>query len=169
MTGDESSVGLVAAWREAIGVPHVRSALCSLHARIAEEVRRRRPLCLASGRCCSFERFGHRLYVTGLEAVWAIDGIAARTGQAPSVGAIDAALLRGDCPFLVEGRLCGAHGERPLGCRVYFCDRTGSGWQEELSEELHRELLALHEREAIPYRYGEWRAMLRTVAEHAPR
>lgn len=169
MTDDETGARLVLAWREALADPVVSGALVELHGRIAEEVLRRRPLCLASGRCCSFERFGHRLYVTGLEAVWAADGIAARTGQAPSVAEIDAALGRGDCPFLVAGRLCGAHRERPLGCRIYFCDRTGAGWQEELSETLHRELLALHERMAIPYRYGEWRAMLRTVVEHARR
>jgi Fe-S-cluster containining protein len=168
MSEDPPSDRLVAAWREALRDPSVPAALAEIHARIAEEVRQRRPLCLASGRCCAFERFGHRLFVTGLEAVWTMDAVVARIGGAPDVAAVDAALVRGDCPFLVGGRLCGAHLERPLGCRIYFCDRAqggaGAGWQEELSEALHRALVALHERHAIPYRYGEWRAMLRTVA-----
>src|SRR5206468_3643612 len=44
--------------------PDVRSALESLYASVQIEIDTRRPRCDISGRCCRFESFGHRLYVT---------------------------------------------------------------------------------------------------------
>lgn len=162
---DAEDAALVAAWRRAASDPRIEALLTGIHDRIAAEVRARRPLCLASGQCCHFERYGHRLYVTGLETAWTLRVRAEGGAGLPTIADVDAALDRGDCPFLVDGRRCGAHLERPIGCRIYFCDRSAS-WQEDLHEELHRSLVAIHESHAIPYRYGEWRAMLRLVLQH---
>jgi hypothetical protein len=52
------------------------------------------------------------------------------------------------------------HDIKPLACRVYFCDAAAQTWQHALSEELHEDLRALHERFDIPYRYAEWRDLL---------
>ncbi len=163
MAADPEEAGLVAAWRAAIARPEIVAELESLHAAVAEAVASQRPMCLASGQCCHFERHGHRLYVTGLEAAWCVASLAARGGPAATSEAVEVARSRGDCPFLLDGRLCGAHRERPLGCRIYFCDRSATEWQRELYEAIHRRLVALHERHAVPYRYGEWRAMLALV------
>jgi Fe-S-cluster containining protein len=76
-----------------------------------------------------------------------------------SIAAIDAARERGDCPYL-EGNLCGAHGTKPLGCRVYFCDATAQDWQHELTERALRDIRALHEQFSVPYVYDEWRRQL---------
>jgi Fe-S-cluster containining protein len=76
-----------------------------------------------------------------------------------SIAAIDAARERGDCPYL-EGNLCGAHGTKPLGCRVYFCDATAQDWQHELTERALRDIRALHEQFNVPYVYDEWRRQL---------
>lgn len=162
MAHDASEAELVAAWRAAADDPAIGAALRSLHAIVANEVRQRRPICLASGRCCHFEAHGHRLYVTGLEAAWCVRERAAR-GSITTLDQIAQARERGDCPYLVNGRLCGAHAERPLGCRIYFCDRSAQAWQQDLYERTHRVLVELHERHAIPYRYGEWRGMLERV------
>jgi len=56
--------------------------------------------------------------------------------------------------------LCGVHAIKPLGCRVYFCDRSAQTWQHDLSERLLGMIRELHQRHAIEYRYGEWRQML---------
>lgn len=60
--------GLVTAWLSAARRGDVRTAVTALHDQIAGEVARVGPTCAQSGRCCRFEEFGHRLYVTGLEA-----------------------------------------------------------------------------------------------------
>jgi Fe-S-cluster containining protein len=163
---DDEGPRLARAWFDAIAVPEVAAGLAALHARVAEEVAARKPICLASGQCCHFERFGHRLFVTGLDAAWCVRSLVDRNAPAAcaatSAGVHDAQ-ERGTCPFLIDGRWCGAHVERPLGCRIYFCDRAARDWQEALYEETHRALAALHDRHAIPYRYGEWRAMLALV------
>lgn len=76
-----------------------------------------------------------------------------------TIGSLRGALARGDCPFQV-GHLCGVHKIKPLGCRVYFCDRSAQAWQHDLAERMHERIKALHTTHTIPYRYGEWRSML---------
>ena len=80
MAADPEEAELVAAWRAAVARPDVVGELEALHAAVAEAVARERPICLASGQCCHFERHGHRLYVTGLEAVWCVTNLARRDG-----------------------------------------------------------------------------------------
>ncbi|MCH2145612.1 MAG: hypothetical protein MK082_10795 [Phycisphaerales bacterium] len=128
----------------------------------AETVRRERPLCLASGRCCHFEAHGHRLYVTGLEAAWFIDQLAERTNRL-TIPMVEEARRRGDCPMLEDG-LCTVHDIRPFGCRSYFCDPR-AGWQEAAYERWHARVRALHEELDVPYAYGEWRDMLTRILE----
>ncbi len=152
---DKTDRELVREWLAAIAREPVSLAIESIYARASVEIAARGPSCWASGRCCNFARTGHRLYVTGLEAAYAIS----RSTRTLSPGDIDAARDRGGCPFQ-ERNLCGIHSIKPLGCRVYFCDRSAQVWQQELSERLLGELRDLHERHAVEYRYAEWRAML---------
>ena len=49
------------AWRDAARLAEVQEAVSRIHDRLAEEVRLRKPLCLASGACCHFDAFEHRL------------------------------------------------------------------------------------------------------------
>jgi Fe-S-cluster containining protein len=163
------------------------AALENLYARCAEEIARQGPACWASGRCCNFEQTGHRLYVTGLEAAYCVRRLPGHAVAAAPDGTPDAparhpltvlpasgaepvspvlttdtlagARTRGGCPFQ-RGNLCGVQAIKPLGCRIYFCDRRAQDWQNDLSERLLAELRALHERLDLPYRYGEWRGML---------
>jgi Fe-S-cluster containining protein len=76
---------------------------------------------------------------------------------APAHGAV--------CPFQVSN-LCSVHSIKPLGCRVYFCDRSAQQWQQELSERSLQEIRAIHDEHGIPYRYGEWRSMLSMFTGH---
>ena len=174
---------LARAWLEAVSRAEVRTDLEVIYTSAAESIAARAPACWASGRCCNFEKSGHLLYVTGLETaytVWmgrakqcVVAGAQApttsleRPGLRPSLYSLKLHVLSnervpGACPFQVNN-LCGVHEIKPLGCRVYFCDKSAQDWQHELSERLLAEIRAIHERHAIEYRYGEWRGMLRMM------
>ena len=149
-------------WLEAAAHPDVERQMQSMIVEASEAVRARRPLCVAGGACCRFERFGHQLWMSGLEVAWCLRQVPAM----PTLEQVDDATRRGDCPFLREGQ-CSVHWARPLGCRAYFCDGAGEGWQEALLESWHARVRTLHDRLQIPYRYDEWRRLLRVFASHA--
>jgi Fe-S-cluster containining protein len=174
---DDNPRELAQHWRGAAAREDIRDALLRVYAVVASEVRARGPACWASGRCCNFDRAGHRLYVTGLEAAFCVVNATAAPSEpatAPArapvslpvltIASVDASRERGDCPFLANN-LCTAHAMKPLGCRIYFCDRSAQRWQEDLSERALADIRAIHDRFAIPYRYAEWRTMLAHLAE----
>jgi Fe-S-cluster containining protein len=47
--------------------PDARAAVWDVYDRLQQEIDTRRPVCSSSGRCCRFDEFGHRLFVTTLE------------------------------------------------------------------------------------------------------
>ncbi len=154
-------------WLSALERPHLSGAIDGVYAAAAQEISDRGPACWASGRCCNFEQHGHRLYVTGLEAAWCVAKLPEIAGTrkenfaepALRLLVLEQAKERGGCPFQI-GNLCGVHAIKPLGCRVYFCDRSAQEWQMQLSEQLIARVRAIHDEFGIEYRYGEWRAML---------
>lgn len=160
---------LARAWLVAARDERVVAELEGIYGFIAAAVESRGPACWASGRCCNFEAVGHRLYVTGLEAAYTVARLPSpnpHVGTAPglnlpvlSTATLVSARVSGGCPFQVKN-LCGIHAIKPLGCRVYFCDRSAKQWQEELSEATLAQVRSLHNRYGIEYRYGEWRQML---------
>ncbi len=152
--GDEH---LPAGWLRAAQDPAVVAELQAIYDYVAAAVESRRPVCAASGRCCKFESWGHRLYVTGLETAYTLSRLSPE--DSPTPASLGAARSAGGCPFQI-GTLCGVHAIKPLGCRIYFCDETAQEWQQDLYERTLKELRALHERHTIEYRYGEWRGML---------
>ena len=154
----------VLAWWRAAADPEVDSAIRAMHDEVAETVRTRRPLCLASGRCCAFREHGHRLYLTGLEAAWTWMDLVRRREPLPSAAARSSALEAMRCPLLRDG-LCGAHASRPSGCRTYFCDRAAQSWQPDLTERLHGQVRALHVAREIPYEYAEWIGLLGRIGD----
>jgi Fe-S-cluster containining protein len=157
-TAEPSDEQLAERWRRAAADDRIATALLTIYDDIATKVNQRGPACWASGRCCNFEAFGHRLYVTGLEA--ALAQRLATTAATPQ--AVQVALTKGGCPFQ-DRHLCAQREARPLGCRVFFCDKSSTQWQHELMEHGLERIRALHDDFAIPYRYAEWRAMLQWV------
>lgn len=176
---------LGAAWRQAVARDDIRAGLERIYAQASDAISQRGPTCWASGRCCNFDSAGHRLYVTGLEAAYTIVRLpeaasaSAQDSQRPHVmptsrpralesplrlTVLSQARARGGCPFQT-GNMCGVHAIKPLGCRVYFCDRSAQEWQHELSERLIADIKLLHDQSAIEYRYGEWRDMLAAFAD----
>ncbi len=162
-----SDSGLARHWLDATARPEIADAMGGVYADAAAAIALRGPACWASGRCCNFEVHGHRLYVTGLEAAWCVAKLPEIAGTRrenfaePTLRLVvlEEARNRGGCPFQVVN-LCGVHAIKPLGCRVYFCDRSAQEWQMELSERLIVRVRAIHDEFGIEYRYGEWREML---------
>ena len=151
------------------------AAVAELLAQADAEIATKRPVCRSSGRCCKFESYGHRLYVTAAEvAHFAQAHHAARIetqkseseNRVVSLNQFFAQPAPTGCPYQIDN-LCTAREARPLGCRVYFCDENAQSWQNDLYEKYHAQLRALHDRFAVPYRYLEWRAALRELT-HAP-
>src|SRR5687767_5344794 len=79
--------------------PEVGPAVRAIYDAVAQEIDRRRPTCVVSGRCCHFEEYGHRLYVTTLELA---------AFRAQHTGQSTASWGGTGCPFQV-GKLCGVH------------------------------------------------------------
>lgn len=158
-------------WLRRAREPLVAAELEEIYAEVASEIAARGPACWASGRCCNFEKAGHRLYTTGVEAAYTVArvrGLEGPEGEAQPRGLLIADVERaraaGGCPFQ-ERNLCGVHPVRPLGCRVYFCDRTAQEWQHDLTERGMARIRELHDRHGIVYVYAEWRALLEAMAE----
>lgn len=135
-----------------------------LYADLDAELPRYRFTCAASGACCDFDAYGHRLYASTLEAEWFFR-------HAPAQRANDNPR---HCPAWGADRLCKARAGRMLGCRTYFCGPYPAGLPQDVHEPFHARVKALHERHGIPYAYRDvldWAAERRPVAtvEPAPR
>ena len=152
------------AWFEAIRHPEMDAALRDIYAQVDAAVALRQPRCDASGRCCRFNSYDHLLYVTGLEVAWFLAKSASLPVNPDFVAEAGAVRLPvfsprawpDSCRWQVDG-LCSAHLIRPLGCRIYFCEKGTEDWQHTTYERFQDELKRLHEAEGIPYAYMEWR------------
>jgi Fe-S-cluster containining protein len=148
---------LVRHWLASVRRPEVRSELEAVYAEASRAIAERGPACWASGRCCNFEKTGHLLYVTGLEVAYVVDSMPAATPiQSTNPGRCS----------LQSDSLCGVHLIKPLGCRVFFCDRSARQWQHDLSERLLASIRRIHDAFDIEYRYAEWRSMLSEALAH---
>jgi Fe-S-cluster containining protein len=152
---------LRSAVHEAARRQEVRAAVKAVYRDLAAEVEERRPVCVVSGRCCRFEEYGHRLYVTTMELAAFVHGLEA-TSRGEALSTSMNQWNGAGCPFQIS-KLCGVHAIRPFGCRIYFCDPTSTRWQQDAYELFHARLKRLHEELDVPYYYVEWRQALRAI------
>jgi|SRR5579872_885108 len=122
--------------------PALREGLLAICDDLASDVAHAGPVCNLSGRCCRFNEFGHKLYISRPEAELLLEcGL-------PDNATVDESC----CPFQVGG-LCTARERRPLGCRIYFCDPNYAGIGEALSETYIGRLKQLHDQTGTPWEY----------------
>lgn len=143
-------------WCSAAGGEPIDRAIRQIYRELDEDIAARSPTCWLSGKCCHFESYGHRLFVTGLEVAWVAQQF--DSSQWDRLAGSELELMDG-CPFQ-SGKLCGIHAVRPLGCRIFYCDPAAQGWQQEVYETYQRAIRALHESHEVEYQYLEWRAAL---------
>jgi len=144
----------------------VGSTLQDLYTHIDQAIKKRGPTCWVSGRCCNFNAFGHRLYVTGLEIAWFLEQVKQTANGGPDRTPTPTLDPNATCPFQIDG-LCSVHAIRPLGCRIFFCQQGTSAWQNQLYEQFLGSLRNLHDLHALPYRYLEWRTGLSQALQYA--
>lgn len=135
-------------------------ALEALYAELDEELPRWDFTCSASGACCDFDAYGHRLYASTVEAEYFFrNSPPGRANEDP-----------GQCPAWGRDRLCTARAGRMLGCRTYFCGPYPRGVPEDLHAGYDARIKALHERFGIEYEYKDvvaWAAQRRPAVQGA--
>jgi Fe-S-cluster containining protein len=100
--------------------------------------------CDACGRCCDFDAYDHRLYVTGPELMYLAAGLNVDKLRAMSSGR---------CPYNIDGK-CSVYEYRFAGCRI-FCCKGDADFQSSLSEAVLEKLKSLCAELEIPYHYRD--------------
>jgi len=157
---------------QAARTPAIDHALKGLYDNLDQHVQQRGPTCWLSGRCCHFDAYDHRLYVTALEIAWVLAQPSSpgpdhsdTPSPLPIAGTPSPPEHETGCPFQIN-QLCSIHAIRPMGCRVFFCQEGTGQWQNQLYESFLNQLRRLHEQHTLPYRYMEWRAGLREASSY---
>jgi len=109
--------------------------------------------CDACGRCCDFEAFDHKLFVTSPEMLFFA---AMQPGQ--NLKQANA----GRCPWLIDGK-CSVYDYRFAGCRI-FCCKGDADFQSRLSEAAAKKFKTVCDEFEIPYRYVELSAAMGELA-----
>ncbi len=149
----DAAVPLVAAVRAARATPAALAALRALYADVDAAVAAGGQTCRACGRCCDFDTYGHRLYLTTLE-------LTLLTAEPPPASA--AAATPGRCPYQ-QGLACTARARRALGCRVFSCDGATDAAEQALYARFHEQLCHLHAAHGVPYLYVDLPAAVGAV------
>jgi uncharacterized protein len=108
--------------------------------------------CSACGKCCDFESYDHRLYVTTPEIIYFVDKIGLANIKQ---------IVGGRCCYQVEGK-CTVYPYRFSGCRI-FCCKGDAVFQSELTEAAIKKFKALCAELQIPYRYVELTVALKSI------
>lgn len=110
--------------------------------------------CDICGKCCDFDSFDHRLFVTPPELMYLtanLDG--ERLKQMPT----------GRCPYN-DGGKCRVYEHRFAGCRI-FCCKGDKDFQSRLSESALKEFKSICTEFSVPYRYADLATALNSIAE----
>jgi Fe-S-cluster containining protein len=100
--------------------------------------------CNVCSRCCDFDTYDHRLYVTAPELMYLEAGLnVEKLRTMPS----------GRCPYNIDGK-CSVYEYRFTGCRI-FCCKGDAEFQSHLTEAVLEKLKSLCTEFEIPYLYRD--------------
>lgn len=125
-----------------------------IYERAGADIAQAGPVCIASGKCCRFKEYGHTLFISNLEAAVLL----------ASCPPYETPTLSDFCPFQRD-KLCTARDQRPLGCRIYFCDPTYQSTSYALTEKYLRELKELAELMGVEWCYAPLHQFLNAQVE----
>lgn len=111
--------------------------------------RHTRSLCHACGRCCDFDSYGHKLFVTSAEIAY----LAAMVGWENVLR-----MSGGECPYHLRGE-CTIHAHRFAGCRIFYCKGDPQA-QSALSEWVSSRFKAICQETGTEYMYADLRTAL---------
>jgi Fe-S-cluster containining protein len=98
--------------------------------------------CSACGKCCDFDSFGHKLFVSSPEILYFYKNLKPLRK-----------MTAGHCPYQQENK-CTAREFRFAGCRIFFC-KGNSEKQNALYEEVLNKFKVICNEHKYPYRYIE--------------
>ncbi len=111
--------------------------------------------CDRCGKCCDFETFDHRLFVTSPELIY----FTASTGLLKP-------MPQGICPYNIDGD-CSVHRYRFAGCRIFSCKENRIS-QSRLSEDAIEKFKSICDEFDVPYRYTDLASALNDPAAGLP-
>ncbi|MBN1393225.1 MAG: hypothetical protein JW947_10545 [Sedimentisphaerales bacterium] len=100
--------------------------------------------CDACGRCCDFDAYDHRLFVSTPETMYLAASLEVEKLRP---------MTTGKCPYNIDGR-CSVYEYRFAGCRI-FCCKADSDFQSSLTEAALKKLKSLCAEYEIPYLYTD--------------
>ena len=110
-------------------------------------------MCGACGKCCDFESFDHKLFVTTPELKY-LAAILGAENIKP--------MTTGRCPYNIRGK-CSIYEYRFSGCRIFSC-KGGKDFQSRLSENTLKEFKLLCTEFEIPYSYAHLASALNSFS-----
>jgi len=100
--------------------------------------------CDMCGKCCDFESYGHRLFVTSCELIYfAVKLDPDKIRPMPT----------GRCPYNIDGK-CTVYPYRFAGCRIFSC-KGDKDFQSRLSEQAVVKFKGICGKFALTYRYTD--------------
>ena len=110
--------------------------------------------CTACGKCCDFENYDHKLFVTSPELIYFADRIAPEKIKT---------MQNGICPYN-ENKKCTVYQNRFAGCRIFSC-KADKDFQSTLTEKALSKLKSVCKDFQIPYRYLDLKTALNLTPE----
>ncbi|MHC4483022.1 MAG: YkgJ family cysteine cluster protein [Planctomycetota bacterium] len=109
--------------------------------------------CRACGKCCNFDNFDHRLFVTAPELMYLAANLGAKNIKP---------MTTSRCPYNVAGK-CTIYEHRFAGCRIFSC-RGSADFQSRLSESALKKIKSICTELQLPYCYSELASALNSFA-----
>ena len=110
-------------------------------------------VCDVCGKCCDFEYFDHRLFVTPPELMYLAANLCDEKLKA---------MPTSRCPYHLDGK-CAIHEYRFAGCRIFSC-KGDADFQSRLSESTLKKLKSLCTEFQIAYHYTDLATALNNSA-----
>ena len=101
-------------------------------------------ICSQCGKCCDFESYGHRLFVTTPEIIYLTEYLGKENIKP---------MPTGRCPYNIENK-CTIHKFRFAGCRIFNC-KADEDFQSQLSESAIKKFKEICNNSNTPYKYTD--------------
>jgi Fe-S-cluster containining protein len=108
--------------------------------------------CSSCGKCCDFDVYDHKLFVTSPELIYFV----AKLGHANIL-----TMAGGLCPYNLRGE-CTIHQYRFAGCRIFFC-KGDAEKQAQLSEWASARCKAICQESGLDYSYTDLKTTLSSL------
>lgn len=126
----------------------IAEAVGRVHEWIDSELAGEKASCKACGKCCDFDGFGHRLFVTKPEMIYLRVKLSDNTQP----------MKTARCPYNVDAE-CQIHRHRFAGCRIFFCGGDAD-MQSRLTEAALVRFKSIGSEFGLDYEYADLRTAL---------